>query len=116
MDGIDINGGGIDMRPEATRAALTAFTGVAKAIADSFEQNLGVVAGLDSQLGKGTMGARAYMDYQPFVDQVVPQLRELNTGSQDYGNGGFKCVDRYVEQDRVNQANLQQIKPPVINS
>jgi hypothetical protein len=115
-DGIDIDGGGMDMYPAEARATITGFGNVARAIATTFEENLGVVAGLDSQLGQGTLGARAYMQYQPFVDQVVPQLRELNTACPAYADGGISCVDRYEEQDRINQQNLQGVQGPTITN
>lgn len=117
MDGgIDVDGGGIDIYPEPARAAITEFKSVAAAIATTFEKNLGTVAGLDSQLGKGTLGAIAYQQYQPVVDKVVPMLRDLNTGSKDYADGGLKCVDRLVEQDRVNKGNLDSVQRPNINT
>jgi hypothetical protein len=115
-DGIDVDGGGMDMYPAETRTAITGFGSVARAIAATFEENLGVVAGLDSQLGQGTLGARAYMQYQPFVDQVVPQIRELNGACPGYADSGMTCVDRYEEQDRINQQNLQGVQGPAITN
>lgn len=115
MAGIDTDGGGIDLYPEQARAAITEMKTVATAIGETFESRLGQVAQLDSQLGKGTLGAQAYMQYQPAVDEAVPQIRELNTAAPAYADGGLRCVDTLVTQDQVNQQNLEGVQRPNVD-
>lgn len=111
MAGIDIDGGGIDMFPDQAGAAIAAFQKVAADIQSMLDRRITQIAGLDSQLGKGQAGARFGMSYQPFVDQVVPQLRELVTATQGHGDNGMTCVSQYVRQDMVNRGIVENVEP-----
>lgn len=117
-EGIDVDGGGIDMFPDETKTAINALKAAIQTVGTTFETNLGTIAGLDSQLGGGgafrggTLGAVAYMQYQPAVDAIVPQVRTLITQSVSYGDDGLRCVDKYVNQDKTNKGIIQGAQPP----
>lgn len=111
MAGIDRDGGGIDMYPAQARTAIAALQKVATDIRATFEQRLREVTGLDSQLGNGQAGAAFYLKYQPFVDQVIPQLRELITSTEGHGANGISCVSQYVRQDMENRGVIQSVEP-----
>lgn len=109
MPGIDIDGGGLDMFPEQARPGIEALVKVAADIRAMLDRRITEIAGLDNQLGKGQAGARFYLSYQPFVDAVIPQMRELIASTEAHGANGLACVDQYVQQDLENRGIVQSV-------
>jgi hypothetical protein len=107
--GIDreLDGGGMDMYPDQARAAINGFDQAVFRIEAKFKSLLGEIAGLDSQLGTDRFSADFAVQYQPFVDQLVPQVNELNKSGRDYAGSGHTIVNAYVQQDKENKATIQ---------
>ncbi|OLR95292.1 hypothetical protein [Actinokineospora bangkokensis] len=100
MPGIDRDGGGIDMFPDLTEAAVDAIGQAGSALDAQWRGKLGEIAGLDSQLGNGPMGVAVAGQYNPSVDQItagMDQTRDAVTQSVDLGH---RCVGIYVQADQ----------------
>lgn len=106
-EGIDRDGGGIDMHPDQAKAAITGLDQAAVACGDQITRRINDIAGLDSQLGTDLFGASFAMQYQPFVDELVPQVHELNLSVRDFANNGQLCAAEYVRQDQENRSTVQ---------
>lgn len=106
--GIDINGGGIDMYPEPTRAAITEFGAATAAIHANFDRRIGEIAALDGQLGKGRLGEQAARQYNPFMDQVRGEMDRLRPIAEQRTRDGLEVVDQYVRQDLENRELIRR--------
>lgn len=99
MAGIDADGGGIDIYPDLAKGVISALATAGNTLHDGWQRKLGEIVALDSQLGNGPLGEKAYWDYQPFVDNVRGRLEGMKQPLDEKVANGNKCVDIYVEQD-----------------
>lgn len=108
-DGIDVNGGGIDMYPDATSAAIA---GLAKAAADFRQAWLGrltLINGLDSQLGNGPLGQQFAPNYNNTVRQIVDGIDELGRRIEERVAFGDFAVKEYVAADQDNAQRFDNV-------
>jgi hypothetical protein len=101
--GIDADGGGIDIYPDLAQGVISALGTAGNEIHDAWNRKLAEIVALDSQLGNGPLGEKAYWDYQPFVDAVRKRLDEMKQPLDEKVANGNRCVEIYVEQDRKSR-------------
>jgi hypothetical protein len=101
-DGVDVDGGGIDMYPDATNAALAALAGVAASFRQAWLGKLTTINGLDSQLGKGPMGRAFAPDYNASIQSIVDALDELGGRVEERVRLGTAAVGEYIKADQDN--------------
>jgi hypothetical protein len=110
MAGIDADGGGIDIYPDLTKGVVSAMGQEGNNIHDTWNRKLGEIAGLDSQLGKGPLGAKAYSEYQPFVDAVRKQMDDMKPPLDEKVRNGNACVDIYVAEDAKTKQAIDKTR------
>lgn len=110
MAGIDADGGGIDIYPDLTRTVVSSMGQEGNTIHEAWNRVLGEIAGLDSQLGKGPLGAKAYSEYQPFVDAVRKQMDDMKPSLDEKVRNGDACVDIYVAEDQKTKQAIENTR------
>ncbi len=101
-EGIDLDGGGVDMFPSATSAAIAALGAAGAGFRTEWLGKLGEIAALDSQLGKGPLGRPFARQYIDAVKQIVDGLDELGRRIETRVQFGDRCVKDYVATDQEN--------------
>jgi hypothetical protein len=110
MAGIDIDGGGLDIFPDLAKGVISSLGTAGGTLHQAFETKLGEIAALDSQLGNGPLGEKAYWEYQPFVDSVVERIRDMKGPLDEKVANGNQCVDIYVEQDLKSKQAVEKAR------
>jgi hypothetical protein len=101
-EGIDLNGGGVDMFPSATSSAMASLGAAGAGFRAEWLGKLGEIAAIDSQLGKGPLGRPFARQYIDAVKQIVDGLDELGRRIETRVDFGNRCVREYVATDQEN--------------
>ncbi|MBB4906427.1 hypothetical protein [Actinophytocola algeriensis] len=108
-DGVDVDGGGIDMYPDAAAAAVAALAATAANFRQAWLAELGKINGLDSQLGKGPMGRDFAPQYNNVIRQIVEALDELGRRIEERVTFGNFAVAEYRKADDDNAQRFDSV-------
>lgn len=98
-EGVDIDGGGIDMFPEPAELMMGRIADVLKAAKDGWDTNSKKIESLADKLGDGPMGKPFKKQYEPAakkLSEFVPENLERLTSLSE---SGTEAVPLYKNSD-----------------
>lgn len=97
--GIDRDGAGIDMYPDATARIMADLVKAAADVKSGWDALIGAIAGLDGQLGNGPLGRPMVQPYNDGVRQVREGVDQVWGQVDHLATTGTRAVADYRAAD-----------------
>jgi hypothetical protein len=104
--GIDRDGAGIDMYPSATARIMADLAKAAADVKSGWEAHIGVIAGLDGQLGHGPLGRPMVKQYNDGVRQIREGVDQVQGQVDHLSTTGTQAVADYRAADAASAQNF----------
>lgn len=99
-EGVDIDGGGIDMYPEPAGLMMGRIADVLKAAKEGWDTNSEKIESLAGKLGDGPMGKPFKKQYEPAAKKLSEFIPETLERLKKLSEAGTEAVPLYKKSDQ----------------